>query len=250
MTLDPDVEWIDVSDGLPQRWVTQVAVDPVDPLVAYVTFSGLKWNDPQPHVFRTSSGGLNWVDISSDLPDVPVNAITIDPGETARLFVGTDIGSFARTNTGASWLSLSDGMPAVAVYDLDIHEESRTLFAATHGRSIYRADLPSVPVASEPNSVPAARSILMVAWPNPFTTGVQIRLENSSHAPVIEIFDIRGRLVRTVSLARSHSGTLSVEWDGKTDVGTAVPPGVYVVRSRPASDGQRGAAITVVRLGG
>ena len=46
----------------------------VDENTAYVTYNGLKWKDPQPHVFRTTNKGVNWTDISGNLPDAPVNA--------------------------------------------------------------------------------------------------------------------------------------------------------------------------------
>ncbi|RMG65065.1 MAG: hypothetical protein D6715_08930, partial [Calditrichaeota bacterium] len=53
VTRDSGATWNAISSGLPQRWVTRVAVDPTADSVAYVTFSGLKWRDPQPHIFRT-----------------------------------------------------------------------------------------------------------------------------------------------------------------------------------------------------
>ncbi|MEM6337839.1 MAG: hypothetical protein AAF752_14810, partial [Bacteroidota bacterium] len=64
--------WTRVDAGLPVRWVTRIAVDPTDDEVAYVTFSGLKFRDPQPHVFRTRNGGERWSDISGNLPDAPI----------------------------------------------------------------------------------------------------------------------------------------------------------------------------------
>ena len=45
-------------DGGPVIAQARVAVDPADPRIAYVTFSGLKWRDPQPHVFRTATDAV------------------------------------------------------------------------------------------------------------------------------------------------------------------------------------------------
>ena len=62
-------DWEDISDSLPFRWVTRVVVHPDSENIAYVTFSGLRWKDPQPHVFRTTDFGNSWQDISSNLPE-------------------------------------------------------------------------------------------------------------------------------------------------------------------------------------
>lgn len=259
VTLNSTADWTDISAGLPERWVTQVVADPFEPLTAYATFSGLKWNDPLPHVFRTTNAGFSWIDISSDLPDVPVNALVIDPANTSRLFVGTDIGAFVSADIGASWQSLVDGMPMVAVYDLDIHVKSRTLFASTHGRSIFSAGLPSVPVSAESDDLSLQRSPSLIAWPNPFTERVHLRLEApgldsadpvSSVGPVVlEVFDVRGRRVLRISNdPQSAVGRRLMEWDGRTDAGSRVPPGIYVIRIGFENAG-RSAVTTVVRLG-
>jgi photosystem II stability/assembly factor-like uncharacterized protein len=71
--------WTDVSGSLPNRWVTRVAVDPLSPGTAYVSFSGLRWNENIGYVYRTQDYGANWVDITSDLPGAPVNVIVVDP---------------------------------------------------------------------------------------------------------------------------------------------------------------------------
>ncbi len=44
--------WNEISDGLPIRWVSRVAVDPSNENIVYAAFNGLRWKDPQPHVFR------------------------------------------------------------------------------------------------------------------------------------------------------------------------------------------------------
>src|SRR5262249_4867046 len=92
-----------IDSALPDLWVTRVAVDPNSDAIAYATFSGFRAASPLPHVFRTTDFGATWTDISSDLPDAPVNEIEIDPSQTSTLFVGTDVGVFVSHDTGASW---------------------------------------------------------------------------------------------------------------------------------------------------
>ena len=87
----------------PIRWVTRVAVDPTDENIVYATFNGLKWRDPQPHVFRSTNKGTTWSDISNNLPDAPVNAFAVDPVEPSRLYLGNDVGMYVSFNSGQSW---------------------------------------------------------------------------------------------------------------------------------------------------
>jgi hypothetical protein len=150
--------WTNVSAGLPLRAVTQVAVDPSIAKTAYATFSGFSgFGDSQGHVFRTTNGGAAWTDISGNLPNTPANALVIVPDVPSVLFVGTDVGVFYTSNGGANWTSLTSGLPRVAVLGLTLHNPSRTLRAATHGRSAWDLDISSLlPTVSLTSMSPAS----------------------------------------------------------------------------------------------
>jgi photosystem II stability/assembly factor-like uncharacterized protein len=132
-----------IDAGLPDLWVTRVAVDPTNDAIAYATLSGFRVDQPLPHVFRTTNHGATWSDISTDLPDAPVNEIIVDPSQTSTLFVGTDVGVFVSRDTGASWEPLGTGLPdGVVVTDMKLLPgPAATLLAATYGRSIYALEL-------------------------------------------------------------------------------------------------------------
>lgn len=132
-------KWTEVSSAsLPDRSVNWIAVDPASATTAYVGFSGFTgYGDSLGHIFQTTDAGAAWKDISSDLPNTPVDAILVDPDAPSTIFIGTDIGAFYTTNTGASWSRLGTGLPNVVVTGLGLHEASRTLRASTHGRSTW-----------------------------------------------------------------------------------------------------------------
>ena len=137
--------WTKVDNGLPPRVLTQVAVHPTTATTAYATFTGFTgFGDSLGHVFQTTNGGTSWTDISSDLPNTPVNAIVVDPDVPSTIFVGTDVGVFYTTTGGASWTSLVDGLPTVAVLGLTLHDASRTLRASTHGRGLWDINIASI----------------------------------------------------------------------------------------------------------
>ena len=155
--------WTNASGGLPLRAVTHIAVDPNTATTAYVTFSGFTgFGDTSGHIFKTTDGGSAWTDISSDLPNTPVDALVIDPDAPSTLFAGTDIGVFYTTDGGTSWTSLVTGLPRIAVLGLTLHERSRTLLASTHGRSAWNLNLASLS-SPTPTPTPTTGPALMVS---------------------------------------------------------------------------------------
>jgi hypothetical protein len=140
VTRDTGGTWTEITAGLPTRWITHVAVDPTDSRVAYVTVSGYRNGDPAAHVFRTTTGGASWLDISGNLPDAPANDLVLDPRNRSVLYVGTDVGVFTSTSTGATWFPVGTGLPAVPVADVEATVAGSTtlLTAATYGLGMYR----------------------------------------------------------------------------------------------------------------
>ncbi len=153
------------TTGLPQRYLTQVVVDPHTSTTAYVSFSGFSgFVDNLGHLFRTTDGGATWSDVSGNLPNVPVNSIAIDPVLANTYYVATDIGVFRTRNGGAKWSVLGAGLPRVAVLGVTLHNSSRTLRASTHGRSMWDIHLPiadlAISVTENPNPVPHGTNLI------------------------------------------------------------------------------------------
>jgi hypothetical protein len=157
VTRDAGATYARIDASLPDLWVTRVAVDPANDAIAYATFSGLRVDQPLPHVFRTTNFGATWADISSDLPDAPVNEIAIDPTQSSTLYVGTDVGVFVSHDTGGTWGPLGAGLPdGVVVTDLKILAgPPPTLLAATYGRSIWSIELPAPPPPTQTTVIDA-----------------------------------------------------------------------------------------------
>lgn len=135
--------WTRVGRGvLPNRPVTQFAVDRSNWRVAYVSYAGFGAATPRNrgHVFKTVDGGRHWTDISRGLPDIPVSTMVLDPSADGTLYVGTDVGPFVSVNDGRSWKRLGTGMPKVAVWQLDYDASHAVLAAGTHGRAAYTLD--------------------------------------------------------------------------------------------------------------
>ena len=102
--------WEVLSGDLPERYITSIAVDPFDADHAYVTLSGYRSVDYMPHVFETTDGGNSWSDISSNLPEVPVNDIIMDPEIEGTCIVATDQGVWYTESNGLEWSILGSGL--------------------------------------------------------------------------------------------------------------------------------------------
>jgi photosystem II stability/assembly factor-like uncharacterized protein len=134
--------WTQIDGTLIDRWVTRLTVEPTDAGICYATVSGyVIQSESMPHVYRTTNYGSTWSDITSNLPQAPANDIIIDPHDNQTLYVGTDVGVYVSTNLGGSWSLLGTGMPITCVHDIEMNHRTRKLVAATHGRSMYAAQV-------------------------------------------------------------------------------------------------------------
>ena len=69
------------------------------------------------------------------------------------------------------------------------------------------------------------------ARPNPFRAGTQVQFSLPAPEHVsVHVFDVSGRLMRTLAENPMSEGTHSVTWDGVDTRGVRVPEGVYFVR--------------------
>ena len=90
----------------------------------------------------------------------------------------------------------------------------------------------SVTVAAQTGELPLAFALHAVT-PNPSRAAARIGFDLPASAAVsLEVFDVSGRLVRTLAHRAFPAGRHQVEWDGSGDHGGRVAPGVYLSRFR------------------
>ena len=139
-SLDGGTTWsANLASGvLPGVMITRIAAQPGAPNTVFLTSA----NSGNRHVFRSTDAGASWVDIDAGkLPDVPHHALLIRPDRPAELYVCNDAGVFLTSDGGLSWRNATGKLPMTMVVDLVFHRASKTLFAATYGRSIWKAAL-------------------------------------------------------------------------------------------------------------
>src|SRR4051794_6106025 len=136
------------AKGLPNRYITSVAIDPTDARTVWVTLGGYArpWthvrgsNARGGHLYVSHDAGQTFTDMSGKpsgggLPDTIANWVLLHDG---RAVVATDVGAFAQIPGTQRFETLGTGLPAVRVATLrpDPGDENRVV-AATYGRGVY-----------------------------------------------------------------------------------------------------------------
>jgi hypothetical protein len=86
---------------------------------------------------------------------------------------------------------------------------------------------------SPPLALPPAADAIFPARPNPFAGTTRISFALAASGPVdVRVFDVRGRLVRSLDSGVWAAGTYERAWSARDDRGRPLGPGVYLLRVR------------------
>jgi hypothetical protein len=153
------------TPGTPNRFVTRIFVDPHDPNVAYVSYSGFNALTPGTpgHLFRVVYSPANrqasFTSMDFDFGDMPMNTIAFDD-VTGDVYAGTDFGPLVLRQNSTHWETAGTGFPEALMVDLQIDSSRRVLVAATHGLGIYYLDLSqSEPAPVSTSGQPAGSAV-------------------------------------------------------------------------------------------
>ncbi|MBZ0269874.1 T9SS type A sorting domain-containing protein, partial [bacterium] len=155
--------------------------------------------------------------------------------------VAGDFAYLAEREAGMLVVDISTPSKPVIVGSIDTSYSRRL---AVHGDYVYVADgsagvkvVPSQCSASVGVPLPpyheeaGPQAVLGLARPNPFenTTALSFTLPLSSRTTV-DVFDVSGRLVRTLVEGRFLDGEHEVQWDGRDRAGLRVGGGTFFLR--------------------
>jgi len=171
VTRDDGLHWSDVSTGIIPSYVqaTALAVSPTNPFDVVATFAGyasFSGRSNGTHVYRSTDGGSHWIDLSTNLPDIPFTSVVRNPTNPDVLYVSSRVGFFLTFNSGKSWYQYQFGLPDVLIEQLFTDLQFTTIFAATHGRGMYALPTSVLDTASALDrltSVPIALNFSAVA---------------------------------------------------------------------------------------
>ena len=91
-------------------------------------------------------------------------------------------------------------------------------------------DIINVTVVDDPGSESSSVSAIVGAHPNPFNSGTRVFFELAERCGVsLQIFDLQGRLVRTLEEGTFDQGRHESFWDARNNAGATVSSGIYFV---------------------
>ena len=156
---DPDLLWVGTDDGVIHvttdggtswnklstipgsptlSYVNQIIVSLHDKNTAYVAINQHRMGDFKPYLFKTTDLGKTWTSIAANLPQRgSVYTIAEDHVDPNLLFVGTEFGLFVSVNGAKTWTQIKNGLPTIAVRDLEIQRRENDLVLATFGRGFW-----------------------------------------------------------------------------------------------------------------
>jgi photosystem II stability/assembly factor-like uncharacterized protein len=281
MTRDGGAKWQNVTPpGTPEyARIETTAPSPLVAGTAYVVADNHRMGDYSPYLFVTHDYGATWTKIVNGLPaDQYVRTVRPDIHNPYLLYAGTETGLWISQDGGTSWQDFRINLPAVSVRDIRIQPEFDDLVLATHGRDVWILDdLGSI---QQLGNAQRAGSMLFApraayeyhyhsndlgnytrfSGDNPPKGAIVDFYQTAPQpsAPVLQIVDAAGNVVRTVkgthkvngkneSYVPNKGGINRYVWDFTEDAptkwrgaaredyqgpktGPAVVPGTYTVR--------------------
>jgi photosystem II stability/assembly factor-like uncharacterized protein len=225
VTRNGGTTWTDISAGLPQRYVTRVAPDPIDSSAVFVTISGFQNAEEDAHLFYSDNFGSSWQERSGDLPTGPLNDVVRDPAIPGRLYTASDFGTYYSNDLGMTWIPLGLGLPRLPVMQLVLHNPTRQLVAATYGRSMFALNLDEIEAVPQNSDVPASY-LLVSVYPNPFNAvaNIDFRIPKAGNME-IAVYDLTGRKAATLLSGYQPAGRARVQWAAQN-----FATGTYLIR--------------------
>ncbi len=175
--------------------ISSIAVDPHDATGAtvYATVMGFH----MPHLYRSTNFGASWLNISANLPDVPANAVVVDPNDANTVYIATDAGvyvtqSVTTCTTSNCWSVLGTALPNAPVVTLAAGANLPTgdgrfgmLRAGTYGRGLWQTPLLTAIRIAQAGLTLSATSLTFAAQQVGTQSSAQtVTVSSSGNAPV------------------------------------------------------------------
>ena len=139
ISYDGGMTFTEVSQSLPNQFITDIAFDPSDDSTIIVTY-GTYGNNNQ-KVYLSNNQGDTWQNITHNLGNMPIRTVVIDHTEDSTIYLGAEIGVYKKTMSEDSWELYNENLPNTTVMELEVVYGSNTLRGTTWGRGVWEYSL-------------------------------------------------------------------------------------------------------------
>jgi S1-C subfamily serine protease/photosystem II stability/assembly factor-like uncharacterized protein len=234
VTRDGGKEWVEIGRNLnlpAPRWLSTIEASRFVDGRVYVCLDGHRSNDDDPYVFVSEDYGKSWKSLRSNLPWGSTRCLRESPFNENVLLIGTEFAVYASANRGEYWNKFNSNLPSVAVFDFAFHPNNGEVVAATHGRSLWIADITPLHqlAASQLSDAPYLyRPTTAIRWRREATRGTTNRryvgenppagaslfysLPKKAEQVTLKIQDVNGAVLRELR-GNVDAGLHRVGWD-------------------------------------
>lgn len=134
--MDPldEVSWTLLPELPKNGWISDLVVDEKEPSTCWLVYK-----DPENFNTVCRFNGKRFVDVSANLKMMVCHSLCYDPVRE-RLYLGSNQGVFSKSKDEREW-TLLDGLPGTYIEVLRKNKVTRTIYAGTFGRGIWKAPL-------------------------------------------------------------------------------------------------------------
>jgi len=182
----------------------------------------------------------NFTAIQGNLPQAPVYSVMFNTANNNQVIVGTEYGVYSTSNIYAEtpeWASENRGgmeiVPEFQVRQQTFQnsaefgiENHGIIYAATFGRGLFKSETFKSKGGSTSSHLAGVNNIQVKITPNPVNDIAVIRYNTESASNVdFQIYDLQGKLVKTINLFNQPSGSNELAVDA-SEFGA----GTYLIR--------------------
>lgn len=232
-SMDNGENWTEHKPGLTRTFVRDIEITANDDI--FIGVGGDYFRSGW--IFRSTTNGNVFTKVDNGLT-LPTDPLDSGEEEVASLFslpngdlyAGTTHGIFHSANNGDEWVQMNEGLKYGLLVTSLMANTSGRIFAGTAGYSVFRSVSPATAISDNITTIPG-RFELSQNYPNPFnpTTTIRFSLPVASEVS-LKIYDMNGRLVRTLVAESQAAGQHAVEWDGRDQRGNSIASGIYLYR--------------------
>lgn len=170
------------------------------------------------HVWVSTNGGTSWTNISgTGLPDIPVRWAMFYPEDNTKAIIATEMGIYETNliNGGTTAWAQDNSFPVVRTDMLQFRKSDGLVLAATHGRGLWSATIPSTPYIRFATS----------STSKPEATASTSTCRNYTDYSVNMTIDAAptGTATVTLSIAGGGTATQGIDYDFTTNGNFAAP---------------------------
>ena len=136
---DGGLTFSEVSQNLPNQFITDIAFDPKNDNTIIVTYGSYGTNNQK--VYISNDQGNNWQNITYNLGNMPIRSVVIDHTDSPTIYLGAEIGIYKKNMSENIWELYNENLPNTTIMELEVVYGSNTLRATTWGRGVWENSL-------------------------------------------------------------------------------------------------------------